>query len=108
MYKNFDYIQFAKEFNSGDLNGLEYLEKTIIKNCKDYLDSIDYLKQADFTREEYIYNLFQATKYLNFCNNIYETSNVKNNFNFDTYSIVRNKLFEELEIDKVFEDWSII
>lgn len=100
-YKSFDYEQFKKEFSYGDLSGLEYIETTIIKEIKDYLDGIDYLKQVDFTIEEYIYDLFKATLNLNYCNNIYETSSydLKINFNYDIYANIRDKLFEELGFD---------
>ena len=33
-YKSFDLKTFKKEFESGDLFGLEYLEKTIITEMK--------------------------------------------------------------------------
>ena len=32
----FDYKEFKKEINSGDLNGLDYIEKTIIRDFKDF------------------------------------------------------------------------
>ena len=104
-YKSFDLETFKNNFNGGDLSGLEYLEQTIIKDMKEKIkeDNTKFLEH--FTIEEYITSLFYATLELNNCNNIYETeSKVKTNFNFDTYAIVRDKLFEELGIDIIFKD----
>ena len=108
MKTNFDYIEFAKQFNSGDLNGLEYLEETIIKNCKEIIKENNKKMNNDFIREEYIASLFYAVKELNNCNYIYGCTNVKNNFNYDYYVSIRDLLFKELGIDKVHEDWRII
>lgn len=90
----FDLEKFKKEFEGGDIWGLEYLERTIIR------DMIEKNKNSkDLTREDYILGLFDAVKSLNWCNNIYETTKVPNKFNWDIYGIVRDKLFEELGIE---------
>lgn len=88
--KNFDFDIFNEELTSGDIFGLRYLEKTIIKEWKEKpFDPLHY------TKEEYLISLFYATLELNTCNNIYETENIENNFNFDIYAVVRNKFLEE-------------
>ena len=90
----FDYEIFKKEINGGDICGLEYLEKTIIadykKKIKEKNDVLNY------TKEEYIVNLFYAVKDLNLCNEIYETSDVKNNFDYDLYFGTRDLLLKEM------------
>ena len=87
---NFDFSTFNEKLKSGDRNGLEYLEKTIIADLKEKnKDSLFY------TKEDYLINLFYATLELNTCNDIYETSNIKNNFNFEIYAVVRDKFLEE-------------
>lgn len=92
----FDYKVFKKEIQVNDLAGLDYLEKTLIREYKDKInDNLDKLTYYD-----YIIDLFYATKSLNACNNIYETIDVgpyfKINFNFDDYAIIRNLLFKEI------------
>ena len=93
----FDYEIFKKEINGGDILGLEYLEKTIIadykKKIKEKNDVLNY------TKEEYIVNLFYAVKDLNLCNEIYETSDVKNNFDYDLYFGTRDLLLKEMEFN---------
>ena len=93
----FDYEIFKKEINGGDIWGLEYLEKTIIadykKKIKEKNDVLNY------TKEEYIVNLFYAVKDLNLCNEIYETSDVKNNFDYDLYFGTRDLLLKEMEFN---------
>lgn len=92
----FDYKEFIKEFRYGDLNGLDYLEKTIIRDFKDRInDNIG----SDYTYYDYIIALFYATKNLNECVFIYEMTKVKNNFNYDLYCEVRDLLFSELGFD---------
>lgn len=101
---NFDFNIFNKELTNSDIAGLNYLEETVIKGFKE--------KQFDplyYTKEEYLVSLFYATLELNTCNNIYETSNVENNFNFDIYAIVRDKFLEEFcnyygyDFDKLYK-----
>ena len=99
---SFDYNEFENEVNSGDIWGLEYLEKTLIRDYKDRLnDSI----QDKYCWYDYIISLFYAVKELNSCNDIYETSNVENNFNYDLYFQTRDLLFEELgfDLNKLFD-----
>ena len=87
----FCYEDFKKEFNCGDLCGLEYLEKTLIKDMKEKNKGT-----MDLTREDYIIDLFYATLSLNSCNNIYEMTNIKNDFIYDLYFNTRDLLFKEL------------
>jgi len=88
----FDYKTFKKDLQSGDINGLDYLEKTIIRELKDKCND----NYTGWKYQDYIVRLFYATMYLNDCVNIYETSNVKNHFNYDLYVETRNLLFEEI------------
>lgn len=98
----FDYKQFKEEINNGDLYGLEYIEKTIIRDFKDRLnDNIG----ADYTYYDYIINLFYATRELNECIFIHEQTRVENNFKADIYHETRDLLFKELgfDIEKIYE-----
>lgn len=99
---NFDYTEFKKEFNCGDLCGLEYLEKTLIAEFKE-----KYKKQDYGTKEGYLISLFYAVKELNDCNNIYETcsSKIASNFKYDLYFETRDLLFKELgfNLEDIFE-----
>lgn len=90
--KDFDYNEFKKEFSSSDLCGLEYLEKTIIKDYKTRIG-------ADYSYYDYIINLFHATRCLNECIFIQQQTNVKNNFESDLYFETRDLLFKELNFD---------
>lgn len=90
--EKFNYNEFKKEFSYGDLSGLEYLEKTLIREYKDKInDNID-----KYSYYDYIINLFRATRCLNECMFIYEQTNVKNNFNYDLYTETRDLLFKEI------------
>lgn len=96
-YKDFDYEKFKNRLNDGDLNGIEYIGKTIIEFMKEEIK-----KNYDplyFTKKEYIIELYNATISLNYCNNMYENSDFENSFNYDIYAMVRDKLFEELDFD---------
>jgi hypothetical protein len=88
----FDYKTFKKDLQSGDINGLEYLEKTMIRELKDKCND----NYTGWKYQDYIVNLFYATIDLNRCVDIYETSKVKNNFNYDLYTETRDLLFEEI------------
>lgn len=95
----FDFQTFKKEFSCGDLSGLDYIEKTIIRDFKDRInDNIDL-----YTRYDYIIALFYATRELNECVFIYESTKVENNFNYDLYCEVRDLLFKELGNDFGFK-----
>lgn len=98
---SFDYFKFKEEINGGDLSGLEYLEKTLIA---EYKEKIQKDKGYFYTKEDYIVNLFYAVKSLNACNDIYETSNVKNKFNYDLYFQTRDLLLKELGLVNLWED----
>lgn len=92
MYnKDFDYKKFKEIISSSDYQGLMYLYDNEIRyyNCLE-------------VRQEYIYQLWRATIALNVCNNIYETIEFENNFEFDVYMNTRNKLLEELSF--IIED----
>jgi hypothetical protein len=106
--KKFNYEDFKSLISSGDLSGLEYLESTIIQNCKLYVKENNQKLASDFIIEEYILSLFYATKELNNCNFIYECTSVKNNFNYDIYYETRDlflrELFNYLGIKKEIED----
>ena len=86
----FDFNVFNRKLTCGDRYGLEYLEKTLIKDLKEKNEDSMF-----YTKEDYLINLFYATLELNTCNDIYETSHVENNFNFDIYAVVRDKFLEE-------------
>lgn len=88
--KDFDFNIFNKELTSGDSFGLDYLENTVIRELTEKKYPL-----LHYTKEEYLINLFYATRKLNLCNHIYETENIENNFNFDIYAIVRDKFLEE-------------
>lgn len=90
--EDFNYVTFKENLQSGDIYGLEYLEKTLIRDYKDKCND----NYTGWKWEDYIVNLFYATLDLNSCVDIYETSNVKNHFNYDLYTMTRDLLFEEL------------
>lgn len=99
----FDYKEFKKEFDSGELCGLEYLGNTIIKDLKAKKEKEREKDWLGYTRTDYILDLYNATMILNDCVFIYESTNVKNNFKWDLYSEIRDKLFEELDILECIE-----
>ena len=94
----FDYIEFKKDFECGDLCGLEYLGSTIIKDLKAKKEEEREKDWLEYTRTDYILDLYEATLLLNDCVFIHESTNVKNKFNWDLYSLIRDKLFEELDV----------
>ena len=99
-YKSFDYDKFITEYYYGDLSGLEYIEKTIIKEMKNKIEENNKKGVVCFTIEEYITSLFYAALELNNCMTIYEMEpKIKTNFNYNIYTLVRDKLFEELGFD---------
>lgn len=91
MNNRFDYETFKKEFNDGDIWGLQYLETTIINDLKETNKN-----KTDITREDYIIDLFYATMALNSCNNIYEITDKAKDFDYNLYFDTRNLLFKEL------------
>lgn len=93
--QTFNLEEFKKEYSYGDLSGLEYLEKTLIKDLKEKNKNT-----MDLTREDYLIDLFYATLSLNSCNNIYETTNVKNSFQYDLYFNTKYLLFKELGLEE--------
>lgn len=97
----FDYNVFKKELNSGDIYGLEYMEKTLIRDLKDKCND----NYTGYKYQDYIVSLFYATLELNRCVDIYETSNVENHFNYDLYTMTRDLLFEEIgfNVEKLYK-----
>lgn len=97
----FDFQTFKNEIKDSDLLGLEYIEKTIIRDFKDRLN--DNIK--DYTYYDYIINLYSATRCLNECVFIYEQTDVENNFKYDVYTETRDLLFKELgfNLEKIYE-----
>ena len=95
---SFDWFRFKEKINMGDLTALEYLEDTLIKELKEKNKNTYF-----YTKEDYIINLFYAVKYLNTCNDIYETSDVKNNFDYDLYFAAKDLLLKELGVESLYE-----
>lgn len=91
--------EFKRLFEMGDLTALEYIEDTIIADMKEKIKEHNKTNSMKFIREEYICSLFYAVLRLNNCIVIHERGDVDNKFDFDTYAIVRDKLFEELGIE---------
>lgn len=94
MKSKFNVEEFKEEFNCGDLSGLEYIEKTVIKDMKGENKNTMY-----FTKEDYLINLFYAVLNLNYCNNIYETDYKQNakDFNYNLYFETKDLFLTELE-----------
>lgn len=88
--KDFDLKRFKEEISDSELLGLEYLEKTIIKELKAKYDLINYNK------DEYLVSLFYAVRELQNCMFMYEQTNIKNVFNTDLYFETRDLLLAEL------------
>lgn len=101
--KEFNIKEFKEEFNCSDLSGLEYLRDTIIKDYKEIIKENNKVS-TEFIREEYITSLFNATMELNNCMFIYECTNVRNTFNYDLYTAVRDLLLKELGILEELEN----
>lgn len=93
MYKDFNIEVFNKEFEAGDLYGLEYIGKTIINGLKEDKDW--------FTRADYLKGLYEATIGLNNCVIACETGKgfITDVYIFDTYYSIRELLFQELGIE---------
>lgn len=92
----FDLEEFKKEYEYGDLNGLNYIEKTIIKSMEQEKKTDTGIK---YTRNDYIISLFHATMELNNVNNIYEQCDFKNDFKSSLYFNTKLLLFKELGIE---------
>lgn len=98
--KEFNKNDFKIAFESGDLTALEYLEDTIISEARERIKENNKKCSTKFIREEYICSLFNSVMELNNCIVIHERGDVINNFNYDIYATVRDKLFEELGVLK--------
>lgn len=100
---SFDCYKFKEELDSGDINGLDYLEETLIK---DYKEKMKNDKSMFYTKEEYIIALFYAVKQLNICNDVYETQShngIGKNFNYDLYFESKALLLKELGLTSLWE-----
>ena len=102
IIEDFNLEGFTGALNNGDIYGLDYLEKTIIKKIKEININT---KISKYTKEEYIANLFYAVKYLNNCIDIYESCHIENNFKYDLYTETRDLLFKELgfNVEKLYK-----
>lgn len=89
---------FTHEYNSGDLCGLEYLEKTLIQKYKDLSKDLFVNKKVNgWNKYDYVINLFYATLSLNSCNDMYETdSKIGGNFKYDLYFDTKDLLLTEI------------
>lgn len=90
MYKDFNIDIFNKEFNGGDLAGLEYIGKTIINNLEEDL--------VNFTRTDYLKGLYKAVIGLNNSLIAYETGKgfITDKYFYDYYYNIRDLFFEEI------------
>lgn len=100
MENRFNKKEFKELFKCGDLNALLYLKDTVIEDMKEKIKEHNKTNSMKFIREEYICSLFYAVLELNNCIVIHEREEFENKFDFDTYAIVRDKLFEELGLLK--------
>ena len=98
MKNDFDFQTFKNEFDMGDIWGLNYIGKTIIKDMEENNKNV-----IDITKEDYIINLFKATICLNTCNDIYETTDKARDFNYDLYYNTRDLLLKELGLSNVWD-----
>ena len=93
MYKDFSIEEFNKEFNYGDLSGLEYIGKTIIDNLEEDL--------VNFTRTDYLKGLYKAVMGLNNSLIAYETGKgfITDTYFYDYYYSIRDLLFKEIGLE---------
>lgn len=98
-YFDFDIVKFSNEMLCGDLDGLEYINDTIIKNIKKIIKN----SGLEYTYYDYIINLYESVRCLNECVFIYEQTKVKNNFKYDLYCETRELLLDALGIEYNFD-----
>lgn len=93
--KDFNFKEFKDILNGSDIAGLEYLYENEIKYYNLFIP-----------RNDYIYKLYIATCSLNCCVELYENEyeNDLENFDYELYTSVRNKLFTEygFDIEKLY------
>lgn len=92
--ENFNLERFNKEFASSERLALDYVYKTIIKKIPNNFN--EFTKNKAEIRNYYLLTLWNSASLLNDCLWLYEEFSFDNNFNFDTYSSARDKLYEEL------------
>ena len=85
--KNFNKKEFWELMEESDRQGLEYL----------YANEIKYYRKTD--RETYIKTLYDVVDTLNFCQMIYETTDVTRFYNSNLYINAKRMLFNELELE---------
>lgn len=85
--KNFNKKEFWELMEESDRQGLEYL----------YANEIKYYRKTD--RETYIKTLYDVVDTLNFCQMIYETTNVTRFYDSNLYINAKRMLFNELELE---------
>ena len=85
--KNFNKKEFWELMEESDRQGLEYL----------YANEIKYYRKTD--RETYIKTLYDVIDTLNFCQMIYETTDVTRFYNSNLYINAKRMLFNELELE---------
>lgn len=94
MDKNFNLERFNEEFSSGERFAIDYIYNTIIKYINK--DFNVFTKDKTEIRNYYLLTLWNSVSYINECLWLYEEYNFDNNFNFDVYMVMRDKLFNEL------------
>ncbi len=85
--KNFNKKEFWELMEESDRQGLEYL----------YANEIKYYRKTD--RETYIKTLYDVVDTLNFCQMIYETTDVTRFYDSNLYINAKRMLFNELELE---------
>ena len=95
MYKDFDINEFNKRFECGDLFGIEYIGKTIIKGLKENKHLLN--------RTDYLKGLYNAVINLNNSLIAYETGDgyITDTYFYDYYYSIRDLLFKELGLKYV-------
>lgn len=85
--KNFNKKEFWELMEESDRQGLEYL----------YANEIKHYRKTD--RETYIKTLYDVVDTLNFCQMIYETTDVTRFYDSNLYINAKRMLFNELELE---------
>lgn len=85
--KDFNKKEFWELMEESDRQGLEYL----------YANEIKYYRKTD--RGTYIKTLYDVVCTLNFCQMIYETTDVTRTYDSNLYINAKRMLFNELELE---------
>lgn len=85
--KDFNKKEFWVLMNESDIQGLKYL----------YANEIEKYGQGE--RETYIRTLYDVVDTLNFCQMIYETTDVTRFYDSNLYINAKRMLFNELELE---------